>query len=509
MGLVSLLAPIASLVLLGLFELFTTTLSGLGGYVAFYAMLFLIAWIIAVLCAFGVILALVALSKSRTKLSIAGLVVNLVFVTPPSAYLLKCYHARLTNPYRIHTAVGSRDIHKVQYILDKGFDINYSDRDDFTPLNRAAQNNDTEMVKFLMERGARIDDVSYAVGTGNKELVQLLLDNGAYVKGLNVAIQKADAPMIEFLLAHGADADEVPPHSNGRTVLHHAVMWDADIVELLISHGANVEATDKNGQTPLHQLAGCHPQHMWGPYHREKVTNALLAAGADIEAKARKGQTPLSCAVDLAIRSGQTDAIRILLDRGAKIENINEPHRKLVAASFNMNHDELAMWFQTNFKDSNIKNKEGLPILSAAAKGATADAVVILLKNGAEINAKDLQGNTALHSALQNPRLDIIKLLVQNETDLNAKNNQGKTPLHILRLPTIIEENTLEENSMIPFFELLLANGASVDIKDYFGRTPLDWYRAWLPSTEQGRQYQQQVIQLMEQYHDDDAGHSP
>ena len=485
-----------------MFSLFSKGLSGLEGYVAFWEGLFHTIRLVAVLSIAGLILGLVSLIRKWTWIAFTGSLVNLLFMVPTCGYLFIIYSQQAADPYRIHVAVQSGDIHMVQRLLNKGFDINYSDKGDFTPLKRAETNHDVNMVKFLIAKGARIDDVSFAVCSGDRELAQLLFDHGAKPGGLNIAIEKADTQMVEFLLQHGADANEVVLNTNRRTVLHHAVVnANADIVNLLVSHGANASAKDDYGDTPLHMLSQSIPQNSWKAEHRRKVANILLEAGADIEAISERGRTPLGDAADLAASTGETDAVQILIEHGADINNVKEPQLRLIAASFAMTGDEFESWFQTNIKDANIKNENGVPVLSLATMGACRRGVDILLRHEANVDARDRQGNTALHLVmnLQNPRVEIIELLVKNGADVNARNNEGKTPLHMLVMPTIGSEATFDGSAEMRAVKLLLANGARVAIQDVHGKTPSDRYKSWLPSTQRGVKHQTEIIRLMEQ----------
>jgi hypothetical protein len=55
--------------------------------------------------------------------------------------------------------------------------------------------------------------------------------------------------------------------------------------------------------------------------------------------------------------------------------------------------------------------------------------------------------------------------------------------------------------SQIKACELLLINGAKIDIKDKNGKTVLDWQRSCHPETENGRQYQKEMLVLYKYYY--------
>ena len=82
-------------------------------------------------------------------------------------------------------------------------------------------------------------------------------------------------------LSGGIDANEVDGGAGRNTLLHWAASYsDVATVELLVSHGANVNATDANGVTPLHEALSrkC-----------EGVAAALIGHGASLATAAVKG----------------------------------------------------------------------------------------------------------------------------------------------------------------------------------------------------------------------------
>ena len=76
-----------------------------------------------------------------------------------------------------------------------------------------------------------------------------------------------------------------------------------DGVKTLIDAGADVNAKDKDGETPL-----CYQTNV-------KVVKALIDAGADVNAKDKDGKTPLMKAILLS----NVDVVKTLIDAGADV----------------------------------------------------------------------------------------------------------------------------------------------------------------------------------------------
>jgi ankyrin repeat protein len=87
------------------------------------------------------------------------------------------------------------------------------------------------------------------------------------------------------------------------TPLHYAADGGLkEIVELLIAEGADVNAKDKDGWTPLHNVA------------TKEIAELLIAKGADVNAKGVAGITPL----DWAIPRKLTETADLLRKHGGK-----------------------------------------------------------------------------------------------------------------------------------------------------------------------------------------------
>jgi len=111
----------------------------------------------------------------------------------------------------------------VKSAIDKGADVNFDNSD---ALEWAVNNKHIEIVKLLLDEGAKITDwsFSYACFTGTTELVKLLIDNGADVHAIDDrALRWARdnknnaAEIIELLTQHSADVNEAIKHLTPRS----------------------------------------------------------------------------------------------------------------------------------------------------------------------------------------------------------------------------------------------------------------------------------------------------
>ena len=111
--------------------------------------------------------------------------------------LLIDHGASLDNPVLLLRAISSEkdQLEKVKLFVEKGADVNKPGHDDETPLIAAAAADELEIVRYLLGKGANIDDVDGLCNTAlhravdgipcSIELLQLLLDHGADINQEN------------------------------------------------------------------------------------------------------------------------------------------------------------------------------------------------------------------------------------------------------------------------------------------------------------------------------------
>lgn len=149
--------------------------------------------------------------------------------------------------------------------------------------------------------GARVTAFTFALLRGDTLLAQAMLDRGANVNGpenasispLMAATWHADAAAARWLLARGALVDDRPrePERAAATPLMVAAEDGlTDVVGVLLAHGANVKAVDRGGLTALHHAAAAPDRG------HTRILDALLAAGADRRAETARQETPAALA---------------------------------------------------------------------------------------------------------------------------------------------------------------------------------------------------------------------
>lgn len=264
-----------------------------------------------------------------------------------------------------------------------------------TPLALAAELNNLDAMKMLIENGADVNlndqnDLAYtpietAARKGNIEAIQLLLDNGADInKGNSI---------------------------NTNAFIGACISANMKTIEFLLDNGANINHTDHEGQNALHYI--CKYGKKWSssisffeiiygvehevPYDRTQdfadVVYKLAKRGIDLNAETIYGYT----ALHLCGESNARELIPFIADYGGKV---------------------------------NAKNAKNYTPLHAAIENDSFETAIELLAWGADPNAEDIDGFTPLLCATANEDLELVEHLIKN----GAKNlGLAKTSLGIIQ----------------------------------------------------------------------------
>ena len=164
-------------------------------------------------------------------------------------------------------AVGSGSWLVVKALIEAGVTLVEPVGKPGAALHVAAQFGKTNLIKPMVEAGAKVDHavngftpMMWAVVYKQQEVVAALLDYGtdpnlasAEVKGLPpllLAALAGNRPAVELLLARGADIERRNPQ--GGTALRSAAdAGHIEIVKLLLDKGAKASVRDTFGRTPL------------------------------------------------------------------------------------------------------------------------------------------------------------------------------------------------------------------------------------------------------------------
>lgn len=367
--------------------------------------------------------------------------------------VLNAASASAAGDRRIIDAVKRGDKNAVRSLIAQKVDVNATEPDGTTALFYAVDRGDVETVDLLLAAHAGVKLLNrYDVGP------------------LSVAAVNGSAAVIDRLLKAGADANSAMPGSE--TALMTASRGGTpETVRTLVAHGANVNAKEKvRGQTAL----------MWAAIENNvPVIQELLKAGADIKVRAHE-PSPLEhnsgvvgfgvdpeldkesrdslTALLFAVRQGNMEATKVLLDAGADVNDVAaDGSGAVVIALINANY-ELADFLLDRGADMNAAKGGWTPLHQAVRtrrlnignlpapvpSGKMSNLVFTkkLIARGADVNArltkefKDFYRNrmkrvgaTPLLLATKTADAEMIRLLLDSGADPVIPTLEGTTPL--------------------------------------------------------------------------------
>jgi len=401
-------------------------------------------------------------------------------------------------------------------------DVNAAGPDGSTALMYATYNVDIDLVRALLDAGARADitnqygatPLAEAVKLDNEELVGILLDAGADPDSPNLDNQTAlmlasyigNLDIADKLIDAGADVNAIETFRHQTALMWAAAENHPDVVDLLIANGADVHVKAVADDWPRQMTS--EPRAQFRPtgglnallYATRsgcyRCTVAIVEAGVDINQPNPDGVTPLLNAID----NKNFDVTMYLIDQGAKVDVWDMTGRTPLYLAVDMNS-----FSPRNFGFASISesfNSQGENDKSIAAM----DIVRRLIGMGVDVNHQltrmrpngpgrgrfadyDMRGGTAaLHVAVLSHDHEAIEVLLANGADVNLRNVFRLTPLMYAagmsgngRGPGGGESDDMQ-TKVIRTIDMLLDAGADINARVNDSHTltaKLDTYIQW------------------------------
>ncbi|HLI84530.1 MAG TPA: ankyrin repeat domain-containing protein [Bryobacteraceae bacterium] len=376
----------------------------------------------------------------------------------------------------LHWAVRGNDLKTAKALIEGGADVNAVNRYGITPIALAAMNGNAAMLRLLLDAGADANSahpggetaLMTAARTGNADAVELLLDRGANVNARETARQQT-ALMWAVLENHPA------------------------VVKLLLSRGAAIDARTKVTM-PKGEYVPARPGAAFGT----GIVRQRALPTAD------GGMTPLL----FAVRDGNSEMARLLLDRGADINRSSGNHTSPLLIALLNGQVGLASELLERGADPNAADDYRRAALFAAIDLRNfnhekygdlptdgrdpMDLIKALLKKGADPNLRtdtvpvhglmqfdgswvNFDGQTPFIRAALSGDIEVMRLLLANGADPNIKTAQGTTALMAASGINWIPGQTFShsEEEYVEAVKLCLDRGADVNAANSLGLTAM------------------------------------
>ena len=350
-------------------------------------------------------------------------------------------------------AIKNNNIEIIKYLIDKGADVNGKTLENNTVLMLAASNiTDPNIIELLINSGADVnavdnygfDPINYAaIKNNNPDIIKLLINKGSNVKktykdGFTLAHYAATNPnpeIMQLLIDCGVDFDI----KLGKE-LEFLKPLDYDIIN---------DSEDSKYFTPL-AIASI--------YGTPEVCEVLIKAGSRLEVRDRYGNTPLL----LATRNRNPEVFKLLLKYGADINALDYMKQGVLNHALTYSNlelvEEIAELTKANFHNYNyqiyVKNKNKamalrmqvekdkdllqrllsigidpdlpkdnkLPYIFLAAKNPDFRVLDFLEEKGCDLRLGTIEENVFTHALSSNPNPNIINYLLSKKLFINDAN---------------------------------------------------------------------------------------
>ncbi len=286
------------------------------------------------------------------------------------------------------------------------------------------------------------------------------------------AVQNDERAAVVALLSRHMDVNA--QEDDGATGLAWAaVRCNVEIASLLLDAGANPNLTNEQGIGPLY-LAITNGS--------TALVKLLLSKGADPNIARADGETALMTATHL----GQIDVMKMLLDRGAQV-NAHEKKFGQTALMWAAGHPEAMRLLVEHGADVQAMSKSwDITATIYTPTTATIGKTGIPWNNDGTYTSKQ-GGQNALLFAVEQHDLASVTILLNSGVDVNVRAADGAMPLlaALYKWDPLGEEfiggkgapapsgSSARFGADLKMASFLLDHGASVDVADGAGYTPL------------------------------------
>ncbi len=231
--------------------------------------------------------------------------------------------------YALHAACGHNRLHMVKALIAHGASLTHTNPFGVRPFHQACVAGSGELVQFLIERGAVIDQcdltgssqpIHYACDGNNREALDVLLRHTSALKDaktpehftpLHILCDKGYHELAKHLI-ETYHPDEKAMTILGNTAIHLAARsCPCSFMDYLIGRGHDKEALTQNNETPLHFAASA---------GQVEMVRHLCSLGVDTTVKTKKNKLDPFFA---ACSNGHTSVVQFFHEeRGIDIKTV-------------------------------------------------------------------------------------------------------------------------------------------------------------------------------------------
>ncbi|MFA5998735.1 MAG: ankyrin repeat domain-containing protein [Candidatus Babeliales bacterium] len=345
---------------------------------------------------------------------------------------------------QLHHVVNRDDVDLVETMLINTDDVNVEDKYGITPLHIAVTRNKLEVVRALLAKRHSVKNLNkalhYARDKRNPALVQMLVDAGADASAqvvpscstLHVAARIGHQETVSDLIAQGANLNALD-NEHIMFPLTYAIEEErTEIMKTLLDHGARSSILALSDAVKYNKLQSVKTLLAAGADAKGKdldltvlergiyagcqlpIIEALIQNGADVNISDTRGDySPLL----VAVRSGRTDYVRVLLAAGANPNN-NSRYFNILNLAIKSKKPEILKMLIAARANVNPSFAHISPLKTAIYESNSVMVQDLLTADARLNNANEC--NSELRLAVRGNNLAIVEMLVDAGANVNV-----------------------------------------------------------------------------------------
>ncbi|KAJ3123096.1 hypothetical protein HK098_002219 [Nowakowskiella sp. JEL0407] len=352
----------------------------------------------------------------------------------------------------LHFAVIAGEEDAIRTLAEKS-NLNTKDNFGRYPIDYAVAYERWEVVKLFLEKKSKFhpNTLHKAIDGSQSDVIEMLLKSKLKLNDLDFCQRSSFhyalqiAPSIAPSLIEFSKPNINSVSIDGKTVLHDlAELGEFELMKLAVENGANPNKGDRSQNRPLHFASkNSSSEHT-------KVVELLLQHKAEVNATNKDGNIPLH----EAARDGGVEKVKLLLNAKSNVNKRNFENETPIFMAVS-DEESFKLLFDAG-ADVNIENKYGATLLLSACSVGSLIVVKLLLSRNVSVNKSDVHKSTALIDAASNGYTEIVELLLDAGANVDAANELGYTALHLT-----------SSDGNVECASLLLKHGASIDLQNH------------------------------------------
>ncbi len=214
----------------------------------------------------------------------------------------------------LNIAIENKMEKLTSFFIENGLDIEEPNSKRERPIIQAIKNNNYNIVKALIDGGAKLDDTLHLALKNNIDIAILLIDNGVDIEvkdsqgktPLLFAVENNLLDLARNLVYKGSNIEAV--NNKNLSLLQIASEKGYEEMALyLLNKGAKFDKKDSIGETVLSKAIRL---------NMNNLVQELINKGIDINVKNSYGETPLI----IAAENNNKNLVKLLIDKGANLD---------------------------------------------------------------------------------------------------------------------------------------------------------------------------------------------